>query len=364
MNLKPTRTTNKLHFSDLEPLRFEDISYQLVAVHYKWIELVHIGRSGSDGGIDIRGTRQILGGKELWLIQCKRYLKLAKSDLKKMVDKLLQNEERPDKILLILSCDISGASYNFINNYCSNLGVPELIIWTATTLESLLNAYPQIKALAFGEDQKEKETKSNAQRISRGLKMEKRILKALIDHKFLKDRANRETLIKYPTSRFISEEFYIRSVNDRTYPYMPEKEPGTISPWFRSFIYGTYHNGLEFWLSPSIGANIIVNKGGFWEPVHRSDDPRLKDEQYTVIPVKTIGRIPYSGIVDFSVDGDNINPCPHLFCLFDQAEGMPYEEIYYRYRGGEKTGYIDWEVDRNKRVKFPESGLEKNSIAK
>jgi len=353
MSIRPTQTTNRLHFSDLDPLRFEDFSYQLLQVHYKWIELIHLGRSGTDGGIDIRGTQKTAIGKELWLIQCKRYLKIGKKDLRDMVNKLLVNGERPDKILLVISCDLNPVKYNDINAYCADLGIPELITWTATTLESLLYAYPHIKALAFGEDLKEKETKINAQRISKGLKMEKRILKELIDHKFLNDSANRETLMKYPSSRFISEEFYIRSVKDKTYPDISEKEPGTISPWFRSFIYGTYHNGLEFWLSPAIGANIIMDKDGFWEPVHRSDDPRLKDKQYRVIPVKTIGRIPYSGIVDFSTDGDNINPCPHLFCLFDQEEGMPYEEIYYRYQGGEKTGYIDWEVDKRKRTEFP-----------
>lgn len=355
MSIRPTQTTNRLHFSDLDPARFEDFSYQLLHAHYKWIELIHLGRSGADGGIDIRGTQKTADGKELWLIQCKRYLKLGKSDLKKMVDKLLQNGDRPDKILLILSCGISTSNYEYINNYCSNLEIPELIIWTATTLESLLYAYPQIKAIAFGEDLKKKETNSNAQRITRGLKMEKRILKELINHKFLKDSANRETLIKYPSSRFISDEFYIRSVNDRTYPNRPEKEQGKISPWFKAYIYNTYHNGLEFWLSPAIGVDIIMDKDGLWEPVHRSDDPRLKDEQYRVIPVKAIGRIPYSGIVDFSTDGDNINPCPHLFCLFDQEEDMPYEEIYYRHHGVEKTGYIDWEVNKNKRVEFPKS---------
>jgi hypothetical protein len=352
MSIRPTQTTNRLHFSDLDPTRFEDFSYQLLQSHYKWIELIHLGRSGSDGGIDIRGTQKTADGKELWLIQCKRYLKLGNKDLSDMVDKLLQNVDRPDKILLVISCDITASKYNHINAYCKNLGIPELIIWTATTLESLLYAYPQIKALAFGEDHKEKETKTNAQRITRGLKMEKRILKALIDYKFLKDSNNRETLMEYPSSRFISDEVYIRSVNDTTYPNRPEKVQGMISPWFKAYIYDTYHNGLEFWLSPAIGADIIMDKEGFWEPVHRSDDPRLKDDQYRVIQVKAIGRIPYSGIVDFSTDGDNINPCPHLFCLFDQEKDMPYEEIYYRYQGGEKTNYIDWEVDRSKRAEF------------
>ncbi|MFD0792025.1 restriction endonuclease [Mucilaginibacter litoreus] len=353
MNNRPTQTTNRFHFSDLDPLRFEDIAYELLYVNYQWLELTHLGRSGSDGGIDIRGTQIIDGKSELWLIQCKRYQKLSKNDLTVMVDKLLQSGEHPDKIVLIISCDISAAKYNAVNNYCSELGIPQLIIWTATMLESLLYAHPRIKAKAFGEDFEKEETKKNADRIKRGLKMEKRILKELINHKFIKNRANWDTIMKNPSTRFISDEFYIRDVNDKTYPNLVEKEKGKISPWFRSFIYDTYHQGLEFWLSPSIGTDIIMNKEGLWEAIWNSNDPRLKDPQYKVIPVKAIGRIPYHGIVDFSADGDNLNPCPHLYCLFDQEDGMPYEEIYYRYYGGEKNGFIDWEVERSKRTEFP-----------
>jgi hypothetical protein len=48
--------------------------------------------------------------------------------------------------------------------------------------------------------------------------------------------------------------------------------------------------------------------------------------------------------------------------LFDQDDGMPYEEIYYRHHGGEKTGYIDWELDKSKRVEFPENGSQSTAL--
>lgn len=44
----PTRTTNKLHFEDLEPHRFEDMGYELLYRLQNWNCIVNWGRSGSD----------------------------------------------------------------------------------------------------------------------------------------------------------------------------------------------------------------------------------------------------------------------------------------------------------------------------
>jgi hypothetical protein len=52
----PTRTLNPLPFGDLEPHRFEDLIRQLAYDLRRWTSLEATGRSGSDEGIDIRGT--------------------------------------------------------------------------------------------------------------------------------------------------------------------------------------------------------------------------------------------------------------------------------------------------------------------
>ena len=91
-----------------------------------------------------------------------------------------------------------------------------------------------------------------------------------------------------------------------------------------------------------------MDKDGLWEPVYRSTDKRLKDTQYKVIRAKMIGRIPYHGILNFITDGDEYTSCPHLFCLFDGEDGMPYEEIYFKSWG---NGF-DWELDKQKQVVF------------
>jgi hypothetical protein len=86
--VKVTRTTNPLHFEDLEPHRFEDLIRQLIYDFREWHRLEATGRQGSEEGFDIRGWEIFATGSEkyceneeeksideddrIWLIQCKR----------------------------------------------------------------------------------------------------------------------------------------------------------------------------------------------------------------------------------------------------------------------------------------------------
>ncbi len=91
-----TRTLNPLHFEDLEPHRFEDLSRQLIYDFRNWLSIEAIGRSGADEGIDIRAieevitlldenetddenTNEILPSRlhRTWVIQCKREQKIT-----------------------------------------------------------------------------------------------------------------------------------------------------------------------------------------------------------------------------------------------------------------------------------------------
>ncbi|MBK9416863.1 MAG: restriction endonuclease [Flavobacteriales bacterium] len=65
----PTRTINRLHFSDLDPGRFEDLCLKLLSREPDWKELSHPGRSGNDGGIDIHGTRTVNGPMVVQAVQ-------------------------------------------------------------------------------------------------------------------------------------------------------------------------------------------------------------------------------------------------------------------------------------------------------
>ena len=83
---KVTQTLNPLHFEDLEPHRFEDLSRQLVYDFRTWVNLEATGTLGGDEGFDVRGRELIYDNEDpdeeeieephykerLWLIQCKR----------------------------------------------------------------------------------------------------------------------------------------------------------------------------------------------------------------------------------------------------------------------------------------------------
>ena len=120
---------------------------------------------------------------------------------------------------------------------------------------------------------------------------------------------------------------------------------------YRTFFHDIYIDGIEFLLNAGIGSFVIMDNDGYWEPVHIFSDPRLKEAKYRVIPARMIGRIPYHSIVNFIKDGDEYTSCPHLFCLFDGVDGIPYEEIYYK-EDHYKTGGIGLDFDRGKQTIF------------
>ena len=42
--MRSTKTTNRLHFSDLEPLRFEDLCLNIIHRRNEWKDIRHYGR--------------------------------------------------------------------------------------------------------------------------------------------------------------------------------------------------------------------------------------------------------------------------------------------------------------------------------
>jgi len=350
MQKKVTQTINRLHFSDLDPLRFEDLCLNLISRLEKWSELNHFGRKGSDEGVDIFATLKISCKEKTWFIQCKRYLKLAKKDLKEIVDKALKNKTKPDKLLVIVSCDLSKASYDFFKKYCKENGIDDSEIWTSSVLEAkLYQDYSDLLFVYFG-IQIANKTKSNITRIKHSLRMEKRILKDLTDNAFIKKTNNYRVFLYQPEAKFITQRVIIHSVDDYTYPNIEDTSPRQMSPWFRTHFYDTYHNGIELWLAAAMGAEVIMDKNGYWEPLTNYDDKRKNNSNYKVIRAKQIGRIAYYNIIDYKLSDEYYSE-PHLYCKFD-IDNMPYEKIYYKSYSDPKKEIADWEFDENKRTVF------------
>lgn len=347
---QPTKTINRLHFSDLDPLRFEDLCLNLVYRINTWKEINHFGRKGSDDGVDVFAIEK--ENQKKWSIQCKRYALISKSDIKGIVDKIIQSKCIPDRLLVVVSCDVTKSVYQYLKDYSIENGIEDSELWTASVLEAkLYNEYKDLLFVYFGIQIGEKQS-SNAAKIKASLRMEKRVSKELLDHKFIKECRGSKTLLYNPAAKFISSAVYIRSIDDNTYPNCEETPRGQISPWFKTYFYDTYHNGIELWLDAGIGTYVIMDNEGFWEPLSDYCDIRKKDSKYQVILAKVIGRIPYYNIIDFKIDGDEYTSDPHLFCKFS-INGMPYEEIYYKSHGNPQKEILDWEFDKAKRTKFP-----------
>jgi len=348
---EPSRTTNRLHFSDLDPMRFEDLCLNMVSRLHEWKELNHYGRMGAENGVDISAVKDQDGIEKIWFIQCKRYLNINKGEITDIIDKVINQNVIPHKLLLIVSCDVSRATHQYFKDYATESGIGESELWTASVLEAkLYHVYKDLLFVYFGVSV-EKKVKDNAAKIKYALRMEKRVSKELIDHQYIKQAQNARLLSYNPAAKFISSKVYIRSIEDTSYPEVKNVPRDQISPWFTTYFYDIYHAGIEFWLAAGIGSLVIMNEEGHWEPLENSTDKRRDDPQYRVIHAKMIGRIPYVNIVDFKTDGDEYSSEPHLFCRFD-FDGTPYEEIYYKIHGNSKNEELDWALDKNMRTTF------------
>src|SRR4051812_3933520 len=88
---KPSRTINRLHFSDLDPARFEDLCLNLIYTLRECSDIRHYGRTGDDGGVDIYAVEKLVdGATAYWYVQCRRYAKATKATLIKAASDALE----------------------------------------------------------------------------------------------------------------------------------------------------------------------------------------------------------------------------------------------------------------------------------
>lgn len=149
MTGRPTRTTNRLHFTDLEPNRFEDLCLALVYLLHPWVKIQHYGRLGDDGGVDIFAQERVVDESvRTWYVQCRRYKKATKATLKKAVDDALAKAPAvPNVLLVILACDVRREADEEYEKYALGKGVATPMLWTASLLETRL--YTERKDLLF-----------------------------------------------------------------------------------------------------------------------------------------------------------------------------------------------------------------------
>lgn len=131
-----------------------------------------------------------------------------------------------------------------------------------------------------------------------------------------RQRVKAEITEKLPASRSgYAPELIIRDLaRVDAYPEVDDR-PWGISPWFKVEGKGTYHRGLEVFLSVQ---EVVIHGSVARHPNEGENAERTK--------VFVVGRVPFDAIVTIDWEGDEYYPVPHVYCWFQQADG-PYEAI-------------------------------------
>ena len=315
---KLTRTTNRLHFEDLEPHRFEDLASELLYRKHNWKHFNNWGRSGSDEGIDISCEDET---EVKWFCQCKRNKTISKTEIKKIVDKIvLENKNiKGGIILLIVACNVSKKNTELFEDYSINMGFRDAHIWSASTLEAMLwSNHKDLLSKYFdfttGNNNKEKVLQANK-------------MKQVVQKKLLRNiEWNHNTLMQIaqePSLQFRYAKALIRSINDIDDPY------GDDANFCQIFPFQLTEVGIEFFDCPWIDFRIAINiDTRCWRKL--KEDDKLLGNEFEVRADHTV-LIPYYSIVDILEDGDERSEYPIIICDYE-FNNTPFLRNYYKNR--------------------------------
>jgi len=145
-------TKGVLHFEDLEPMMFERMYRSILDTEGLYEDIRSYGIKGSDEGVDILCTRK--GGTSKYFIQCKRYGSLTKSELFKIVDRIISGNNcyLNQIIMVVTSCDVTRESYEAYEKYAIEKGFSKASIVDRTSLDSQLHLekFRLVKERFFG----------------------------------------------------------------------------------------------------------------------------------------------------------------------------------------------------------------------
>lgn len=305
----PSVTTNRLHFEDLEPRRFEELGYQLLHRLYKWERLDHTGVCGNDGGIDMYGITK--DGIHCYC-QVKRYQKLSQSDIRDIYSAIVNNNkdgiERNSKFILICACDLSKQVLDVAYGEGSKHGFKSVEIISRTKLESLLyNGHRTLLRTFFGSGSKRQE--SNAAKIRRQARAKKYVINKLMRKNL--DRIPYETIAANPDIKFLTDKLMLLSAQSS----LAADRYGEGTTHGFAFPIDFKDEGLELYL-PLFRTVIFNSKSNTWH-FNTEEYPIIGENEYA-LECQEIGILPYYQIVEIEEDGDLYYDYPILHCQTDE----------------------------------------------
>lgn len=152
---KVTRTYGPIHFEDLDPHRFEDLVRELIYDYKDWQTIEATGRSGNDGGFDIRAYEKIYKAPptenedensedvhpmagNLWMIQGKREKEIGPKRIQEILSDV-DSKNPPYGYILAASANFSKESYDIFREELRKKGVMEFYMWGKAELEDMLH---------------------------------------------------------------------------------------------------------------------------------------------------------------------------------------------------------------------------------
>jgi len=292
---------------------FEDLICELFNKEYKSITFKKFGKQGhNQKGIDIFSSEFDVA------IQCKKKdLSRKKSLIKRELFNDIENEVNKiktqnleisiDKLFIVTTFedhpDFDEFCEKMKNQYKCDF---EIIFWGWNTIqEKILN-------------HKELLQKFYSNFIINVESSEEKFMKIQELKKRIKNDFGPWINYSAENRRFNSR-MLLRKYDDISYPNFNEPNEFKEYNWFKAELHRSFHKGLEF----IIGIHDIIqlpdNKWRFL----KHDEENL--ESYRVY---SIGKINYNEIMDYEIDGNEYDICPHIYCKFVH-NGTPFEDIYY-----------------------------------
>lgn len=304
----PTITTNRLHFEDLEPRRFEELGYNLLHRIYKWDRLDHTGVCGNDGGVDIYGVTT--DGIPCYC-QVKRYQKITQSDMRGIYSTILTNNptgiEPNAKFILICACDLSKQVLDVAYEEGQKAGFTKVELYSRTRLEALLyNGHRTLLRTFFGTEKSRSE--SNATKIRKQARAKRNVLNKLIRKDL--EKIPVETLAANPSIKFVTDEFMLLSAKSA----LSSDRYGDDVSYGPAWPIELKDEGIELTL-PFYRTVIFNIKTKTWRVKIGNDQAR--DNEYE-LQGEARGLLPYSQIIEIEEEGDNICAYPILHCEADE----------------------------------------------
>jgi len=337
---KPTRTTNPLHFEDLDPHRFEDLTRQLVYDFRNWASLEPTGRLGADEGYDARGVELADMGfpsdnerdegegpveteheEKVWQIQCKRERSIPPSKIAAYIEKMIpEGAEVPYGVIFSAPTDFSKKTRDVFRDslrrraFGNKADIEDALYQPKN--DHLLYAYFGISL------QIQKRSQRSALRSVLAIK--RKAIKHLGD---IRRRSFGEILI--------------RDIDDNHYPYskgLPSFRQNP--PWKKFYFVGHEHDGIKVLVRRYLAYRDVefgppkrepklkawdFAKQGETRPndIWSEDDDRSGHyavyrfwqnlDQQKQAHFEIVGIIRYENIIEIDGDGDIYAQCPHVY---------------------------------------------------